>query len=396
MAFSRTKLVASVTSKKLTSSFSQNSFQSSPKNNRYARSTKISYSVTVPNDDGHEKFPTGGHGGEPVMTGDYGISANNQGKGIQAFIHRHYRLLTLAVVLVLLGAGIGLWVSLPASVAHPPIRKYSGKQFPPPVLSYPSLKKLDRQIAKITPPWKQILSTQKTFIEKHPYPYIYYSNGAFLAPSTYYSAPLCTHLKVTMPEFVKNLEHWGGYPVNGGTELTIENLSAHSCDLLFTEFYDGSSVCLPGCQQANRFGNYASFTCLPTILIYDNSGNLRYGFDYKTINTGVGGFMCSEEGGILLRSGHSWSGHMSDIGVNYFTEYGKSVPPGRYSAVAAIGLGYIPPLCPLKSQCASTTAVHSYACNYYYRPHVRGPTLGCSSVPKVHVYYSKPMMVTVP
>ena len=53
MAFSRTKLVASVTSKKLTSSFSQNSFQSSPKNNRYARSTKISYSVTVPKTTGY-------------------------------------------------------------------------------------------------------------------------------------------------------------------------------------------------------------------------------------------------------------------------------------------------------------------------------------------------------
>jgi hypothetical protein len=278
------------------------------------------------------------------MTGDYGISTSNQGKGIQAFIHRHYRLLTLAVVLVLLGAGIGLWVSLPASVAHPPIRKYSGKQFPPPVLSYPSLKKLDSQIAKITPPWKTMTPEERTMTTKG-----LDEIDVGVPLRIYYSTPLCTHLKVTMQDVAEGLEN----PFNSHADVTVKNLSTNSCIFLRNVKYNNTLV-----------------SCLPVILIYNNSGQLRYWIrpslpQVSNVRLRPGSTaplsshwytpLCGSERAYYVRPGHIVRDLLAIPSEIYYGDNSplarKKVPPGTYAAVAALPLGYLQPICPPQSKC---------------------------------------------
>ena len=301
------------------------------------------------------------------MTGDYGISASNRGKGIQAFVCRRYRLLTLAVVLVLLGTGIGLWVSLPASSTHPPIRAYSGKQFPPPVLSYPSPKKLDRQIAKITPPWKTMTSAERSsvigkFDINRAADGWLNINGNAVSADLYYSTPLCT------PSDMKITIH---YPF---TEVNIGNVSHHACNILnlvqYGTWLDCSSILRKRCSAP------LYLPCLAAVIVYSSSGTLVKTFpsqNYVDIIDCASRSRCGTRStcrgpyGILIKPRQSFS----DMLINHFSP--SMLPSGTYTAEAVVPIGYLPLV-----QC-SFTAQEVQSCPAY----------------KVYLYYSKPVTFTI-
>lgn len=115
------------------------------------------------------------------------------------FIKQH-KLPTILVVMVFLAAGTGIWVFLPQRIATPIIPKHPTYQFPPPVLSYPTLPKtLNQEMAKITPPWQKMTSKEKRLINN-----LYFAvatdTTTGIPSKTYYSTPVCTpkDLKVTL------------------------------------------------------------------------------------------------------------------------------------------------------------------------------------------------------
>lgn len=130
-------------------------------------------------------------------------------------------IIIVITVLLLLGTGVGVWSALSSSINKSLTNQWTPPyQWPPPTGSQlPSSEKLNRLIAKISPPWNNMTTqgkkTAANLVANSDY-IIQDVNGNSISSKQYYTAPICkpSELVITIHGLnKKSLTSYGGPPI---------------------------------------------------------------------------------------------------------------------------------------------------------------------------------------